>query len=554
MTGFLPLLRLQLLSRYADWKPRNLKTQFREKKSKVIGGFIGIIVAVAYLGGFLIFLENAILDFLMQIGMPDLLLSMAIVMSMLGTLVISFFFIMSSLYFGRDAAHIASLPVRSRTVLSAKLTQVWISEVGYSLLFILSAAILYGVKVGADALFFVRALIVGLGAPILPIVIVTFISTLLIRLSALWKHRDIIATVSGIVFIGAYMFLAFNMGSMSGSEESANLIAQFMQSNTARVEALTRMFPPAAWAAKGVMGDWRMLLLFLAVCALAAAFAVWAVGFWYQKLSMLQGETPTKTRKKGDVKRVSFSGGSAFKALCQREIRQILRVPSYATNSLPTAFMPVFMVVMMFFAVGRAGAGEGETVEMMLGSINTDLVLPILTGAMAYLAGLNPALATAVSREGKGHDMMNSLPVSPRVIIWSKLAVGFVLSLAGVLLSSAIMAALLPRFALHTVLAFVLCTLFSFLSACLSLARDVKHPKLDWVTEQEAIKQNFGSAISMFISWGILIALGALTYFLFTWGITLYAYFALMAALLGLGSFLAYRYLMNTAERYYYAG
>ena len=217
MTGFFPLLRLQLLSRYADFKPRNLKTQFREKKGRTIGTIIGLLVAIGYLGGFLVFMENAILSYLIRMGMPDLLLSMAITVSMLGTLVISFFFIMSSLYFGRDASYIASLPVNSRTVLAAKLTQVWISEVGYSIVFIMPAAILYGVRVGGDALFYLRALLAALGAPILPIVLVSFVSTLLIRLSSLWKHRDIIATVSGIVFIGAYMFLAFNMGSISGS-------------------------------------------------------------------------------------------------------------------------------------------------------------------------------------------------------------------------------------------------------------------------------------------------------------------------------------------------
>ena len=52
MTGFFPLLRLQLLSRYADLKPRNLKTQFREKKGRTIGTIIGVLFAVVYLGGF----------------------------------------------------------------------------------------------------------------------------------------------------------------------------------------------------------------------------------------------------------------------------------------------------------------------------------------------------------------------------------------------------------------------------------------------------------------------------------------------------------------------
>ena len=553
MTGFFPLLRLQLLSRFADLKPRNLKTQLKEKKGRTIGMIIAYVFLAVYLGGFLIFVENAMLNFLVKMGMPDMLLSVGVVMSMLSTLVISFFFIMSALYFGRDGAFIASLPVTSRTVLAAKLTQVWISEVGFSLLLILPAAILYGIKVGVDALFYFRALAVALLAPVLPIVIVAFVSTLLIRLSALWKHRDRIATISGILFIGAYMFLSFNIGSMSGSGEGEEMIARFMQGNSARVEAIAQSFPPAAWAAKGILGNWGLLLLFAAVCALAAALAVGVIGIWYQKLSMLQSETPAETVKKGRAKAASFSGGSAFGALCQREIRQILRVPSYATNSLPTVFMPVFMVVMMYLAFNRA-ADAGESLDMLFDSINSDLALPILAAVMAYIAGMNPALSTSVSREGKGHDLMNSLPVSTRTIILSKLAVGYALSLLGVVIASAVLMFLFPRFILHIVLAFALCALFSFMCSCMALSRDVKNPKLDWVTEQEAVKQNFGSAISMFISWGVLAALAVLTYFTFQWGITLFPYFAMVAALLALGCFVAYRQLMRTAEKYYCQG
>ena len=37
MKSFIALLRLQLLSRYADMKPRNLKTALKEKKGRTIG-------------------------------------------------------------------------------------------------------------------------------------------------------------------------------------------------------------------------------------------------------------------------------------------------------------------------------------------------------------------------------------------------------------------------------------------------------------------------------------------------------------------------------------
>ena len=33
MTGFFPLLRLQLLTRYADLKPKNLKNALKEKSA-----------------------------------------------------------------------------------------------------------------------------------------------------------------------------------------------------------------------------------------------------------------------------------------------------------------------------------------------------------------------------------------------------------------------------------------------------------------------------------------------------------------------------------------
>ncbi len=553
MTSFFALLKLQLLSRYADLKPRNLKSEFKRNRGRSVAKTLGVIVLIIYLGVFLFLTEKTILDVLIRMGMPDLLLSMAVTLTMLGTLIMSFFFIMSSLYFGRDSAFVAALPVKPRTVLAAKLTQVWISETGISLVIILPASILYGVKVGADPLFYLRALLAALGAPVLPVVIVTFISTLLIHFSSLWKHRDTVATVSGIVFLAAYMFLAFNMGAVSGGGEAQDMLTKFMESNTVRIQSMTRMFPPAGWAAKGILGNWGMLLLFLASCAAAMALAVGIIGLVYQKLSLLQAETPSEPVKKGGTKGASFASGSAFKTLCQRELRQLLRVPSYATNSFPTAFMPAFMVVMMYFVFNRQ-MDDGRDLQQVLGSVNSDIVLPILAAVMAYMAGLNPALSTSVSREGKGHDFMNALPVSARTIIFSKLTVGYILSVAGVLLAVVAIMILLPAFKLSAVMAFVLCALYTFITSCLSLARDVKHPRLDWVTEQEAMKQNFGAAIAMFIGWAILIALAGLTVLLYHLGINVYLYFAVMVVLLGLGCFLSYQGLMKATDKYYCQG
>ena len=77
MTQFFALLRLNLLSRYADLKPRNLKTALTEKRGRTIGMFIAILFLIGYLGVILFLLETRALDILMRMGAPDLLLSLA---------------------------------------------------------------------------------------------------------------------------------------------------------------------------------------------------------------------------------------------------------------------------------------------------------------------------------------------------------------------------------------------------------------------------------------------------------------------------------------------
>ena len=125
MTGFFPLLRLQLLSRFADMKPKNLKTAFKEKRGRTVGMFIAVLILIVYMAGFLYFIEKKALDLMMPMGMGDVIVSLSVILATGATLIMAFFFVMSSLYMGRDAAYIAALPVKSRTVLSAKLAQVW---------------------------------------------------------------------------------------------------------------------------------------------------------------------------------------------------------------------------------------------------------------------------------------------------------------------------------------------------------------------------------------------------------------------------------------------
>jgi ABC-2 type transport system permease protein len=310
------------------------------------------------------------------------------------------------------------------------------------------------------------------------------------------------------------------------------------------------MFPPAAWAAKGLLGkDYGQFALWIAVSLAAPVITVWLLGYVYRKLSLLQTETPEGGKRKL-TGRESFSAGSQFSACCKREIMSILRTPSYATNILPISFMPLLMVIMMFVIGNRAG-GSGETLNTVMEKLNPALIMSILAAVLAYMAGMNPALSTAVTREGKGHGFLTALPIPAKTIIGAKFAVGFSLALIGVLAASVAVIIIFPKFAVQAILAFILCVLFSYVNSVLALNRDIRKPRLDWVTEQEAVKQNFGVLISMLISWGILIALGVLTYFLISWGLGLYEVFGILAVVLIVLCALATIRMNKMTKKYY---
>ena len=555
MTGFFALLRLQLLSRYADLKPRNLKAQLKEKKGRTIGMIIAILFLVVYVGGMLFFVETRVLDILVRMQMPDLLISMAVMLATAGTLLMSFFFVLSSLYLGRDAGYLAALPLKPRTILSAKLAQVWLSETCIDALLILPACILYGIRTGADAGFYLRMIPVWLLISLLPICLIAFLSSLLIRLSALWKHREMLLTVGGIALLVGYMILMMNLGGLTGdAADGGEMMQNLVMNNTARISAMTKLFPPAAWAAEGLLGqNYGMFVLWILISLAAPAVTVLLLGYSYRKLSMLQTETPEGGNRKR-TGRESFASATQLKACCVREMKTILRVPSYATNILPVCFMPLLMVIMICVVGGKSAGGNSEGFRMLFEQVNPAVVMGILAAVMGYMSGMNPALSTAVTREGKGHDFLTALPVPHRTFIRAKFIVGFGLGTAGLIAATVALIFCFPGYELNVVLAFVLCVLFSYVNSAMALIRDIRKPRLDWVTEQEAVKQNFGVLISMLVSWGILIALAGLAYLLISAGLGMLPVFGILAAVLTVLCAAAHFRLYRATDRYYCAG
>ncbi len=513
MTGYMSILRLRLRYRVAGLRPQNLQTQLESKRFQTIALFAAYVILVVSLIGTVILLESQLLGAMITMNMPDMLLALAILMGMMMTVAFGFFYIISSLYMGKDASFLASLPVSSRTVFSAKLTEIWLGETGIMALTFVPACVLYGMRMSPDALFYVRALVVLLLSPVIPMLLVTLLSTVLMRLSSLLRHRDAIVMAGSLLMIGAAVYFQMQMTNIIPEDASQEYVIQLLENNKELLNMATSAFPPAQWAARALVGEWRMLALLLAAVAGCTVLIVFVLGGAYQKLSLLQGETYAENRKvrKGDK---AYAERKPLSALYWREWREILRSPSYAINSLGSIAMPIIFAII--FSSNAMRTGDMAEFGGMLTSLREQVPDVLLTGGLAAIfclcGGMNPAVATAVSREGKRHMLIRMLPVAPRVHLTAKLAQGFVISAVSCAFCCGLISALIPSVLPQALAALLISLPVCFVICALSLIVDVARPRFNWNTETEAIKQNTNVLFGMLISLAVLVLLAGVSY------------------------------------------
>lgn len=92
--------------------------------------------------------EMVMYDQAKAMGEPQAVIALAFLACTLMTLIYSFFYVISLLFFGRDCAFVGALPIPSHGVLLAKLATVLAGEIGLTALVCLPLLIRYGVETG----------------------------------------------------------------------------------------------------------------------------------------------------------------------------------------------------------------------------------------------------------------------------------------------------------------------------------------------------------------------------------------------------------------------
>lgn len=551
MTGYTTLLKLTLRNRLAalrsgSWKKENGKTDW----GKIAQGIAIAMLVVMLLGGVLA-LEIVLFRVLRTIGQVWLLPTLALIVAMVSVIMMGFFTMLSRLYFTRDAALMAYLPVKSETVLLAKATEIYAGELGVNALIVLPALIMAGIHQGAGAGYWLTAAMVTLLTPMIPMALLMLLSTALARLTSFSKHQETLIMIASLAMV--FVVMGAEMAFMAKVPEDATglYFLRLLLDNEALVNTIAGAVPPVRWALDALRGQ-PLQLLVLSVVSIGVMAAVLAfVGPRYLSVALRQQERASGGRAI-KVNDKTFRRSSQLMTLYRLEMRTLLRTPAYAFNGVYGAL--VFPLIMIYMAVMSNVSEEMSGLAEMLTMIDTLLAKPdqilILAGVMSFCCCINPAAATAVTREGKRFAYTRILPATPRTILASKLLMGLTASLMTCGAMAIVACFLFPVSKWVIAAAFVLAMILGTAIVSLCLALDASRPLLTWPNETYAIKQSGNVGFAMLIGLVpvvLLIGLGIGLVFL---GTTAVLRLVIVSAVL-LGMAVLGQYVLRRSEQRY---
>lgn len=492
LEGYLPVLKVLFKDKFRTGTFFGFKrSEDKKKKSKAAKFFtvIGIAVLVLLISVYLI----AFIVFGSYESVKSGLHKEFLILLISASQLIVFFFgisaVMGYLYFSKDNSLLSTLPINTRSIFLAKFSMAYIAEFFISAYFLLVSLVTYaitlaanGVPVGIEYYIFMPICIIA--APIVPLLLVTFISIPVMHIVRLLKRNPLVQSlVVSTIFIGimiVYFGLLRSFTNMipdegdfqmpSGILATLKNVRNIFVFNVPIVEAMTGSKIAANISA------------YLAINIGGLALAVFLSSFFYKKSMKLIIEGSGADKPKGKITK------SEQKPLGLSFLRKELKTLFYT----PMIFMQSVMGVVMAPIITLV---LGSTFTNISGAEAVDKDILYSAGFVLYLAGLmsnatNMIAMIGFSREGRHLLVLKSLPISAKQMVDSKLSIALLQGVLSSFLVSVIFTVTNNFNFLFGIGIFATLITLSIAMSCFSLQNDLKNPNLSWKNITELTKNN----------------------------------------------------------------
>jgi len=514
MSKFLSLLKLQINSRFGLSMARYNFRHNRKELWKTIGMALIIIFALGQFVFLYTYMMSKLHEAARLMNSPQLILTMGAAAGGLVILFFGIFYILGALFLARDTEFLASLPIRQSSVFLSKFILVLMGEYPIALFFMLPPVIIYGTGAQKGILYYIAALICILLLPIVPLVISSLLSMVLMNVVSRSRRRELIIIIGSLVlFLALFAGQNFLFSRIPENSSEMELYLKILQSRDGLVEWSGRIFPPSVWITKALShtgAEAIKNLGYLILLSAACFVPVWMLSsLIYQRGATAQLEAEKKTVRK----ELTYKGSSPVMVIFKNEWKIILRTPVYALNSLIGIIVGPVLMAMPLFGGTFAQDPDLQALFSLIDRFGSSSArVLIISGVLTLFGCFNAAISSTYSREGNSLWILKSIPVKPQVQAAGKLMAGYSISLLCAVATSLAMALSL-RLSFGVWLSGTVLSAAALFPVCLAgILIDIARPKLNWNNPTEAIKQNMNVVLGMLAGATVIVALGAVSY------------------------------------------
>lgn len=429
-----------------------------------------------------------------KIGAGDTIPAYILMITSLVILVFSILKAGSILFQMKTYDMLISLPIRPSTIVVSRFISMYISNVVLSLLTVVPSTIVYGIFKRPNALFYIMMLISVFLLPLIPMTIATAIGALIIAISSRMKHKNLVTVILSMLLTIAALVASFSMQNIE-SKINTGVLADLSVMISKQIYSI---YPPAKLFSQGVIE--QNIVSFLAFAAISiGVFLVLVVLVQWKFVEICSAINARATKNNYVMK--EMKAGSPLMAFYKKELRRYFSCSIYVLNT----GMGFILLLIGSIAILVMGVDRLEVVLQMPGIINKALPLVI-----AALCCITPTTVCSISLEGKQWWIPQSMPVSTKTVLDSKILVNLTIAYPFLFLSEIILFFSIKTSIMgYFMMVFVPVVYILFISV-LGIAINLRLPMFNWEAEVTVVKQSGATLIALIIAMVIIAIPGVL--------------------------------------------
>lgn len=465
-------------------------------KGKISGKLVAVLPLISVLPA--IAMTKLIYDSFATINMGNLALTYASIGSVVFMLVTSVPLIVSSFFYGKDLSLLATLPIKGRSIIIAKLAGIYPILLAISIVLLGSTGVFYLI----DAAFPIRStliiIFILLTLPIAPIALGTLITLPFMSLVAGRKHRNLFTVLGNILLLGIILGIQVVIGRTASNTEA---IVEILSKPDGLLNLVGKSYPPSIWLTKAIESS-NLDLLWTILLQLGCILLIFLLAnkIYDQALKKFNQQ-----ESRGDRQKISYKSTNVKLLLLKRNLGIIFTNPTFLLNTVMTLFIPVIIFV-LYNLMGI----------MDLNTLNNPLLLPfrafIFFGIVISPSIMGSLSATSISREGKFFWETRVMPISHKESLASRELTTLLLNGIGQTLLALVAYTILPIEPLQLAVVLLAVVFFTLLMSKIDLIINIERPFLNWSNPTACIKNNMNVMLSL----GSRVIIGGLGYLLYT--------------------------------------